>query len=281
MNDITREIKNYILFLKKDLRLEITIHPIGDEQLISGSELALFNIHENPHCIYVKTFPCAFAHCIERKRKIVEKCRDGSFCGTCYAGVREYVYPLYDKDALAGFVCVSGYRDKAYLSYIHRCSQKFSIPENELQKTALSLKEHMPEKAYVDTLITPLIRMLQLAYISCSGTNEPYDTVEKVVLYVNQHYSENITLERICDVFSVSRSSVSHMFKKKTGKVFREYLTDVRLRSARFLLLNSSLNISEIAYSVGFNDSNYFSNTFKSCVGVSPSGYRKSNVLGK
>jgi len=69
MNHMISEIKNYILFLKKDCNLEITLHPYGNEHLISNSELILFNIHENPHCIYVKTFPKAFTHCIERQKK--------------------------------------------------------------------------------------------------------------------------------------------------------------------------------------------------------------------
>lgn len=54
-----------------------------------------------------------------------------------------------------------------------------------------------------------------------------------------------------------------------------EHLTAVRLFSAKSLLLYSNLSVSEIAFSVEFNDSNHFSNTFKKCVGVSPRDYRK------
>ena len=93
MENIINEIKNYILFLKKDCKLEITLHPYENEHLISNSELISFNIHENPHCIYIKTFPDAYRHCICRQDKIMYKCKTGSFCGTCYAGVREFVYP--------------------------------------------------------------------------------------------------------------------------------------------------------------------------------------------
>ena len=49
MDDIIA-IKNYILFLKKECNLDITLHPWGDEQLITLSELILFNIHENAQC---------------------------------------------------------------------------------------------------------------------------------------------------------------------------------------------------------------------------------------
>lgn len=277
MSNTVTEIKNYILFLKKECRLEITLHPQEREQLISGSELALFNIHENPYCVYVKTFPAAFEHCVKRQKKIVEKCRGGSFCGTCYAGVKEFVYPIYDTLTVVGFISVSGYRDEKYISYTGRCSEKFSMPADDLRKTLANLKSELPDKEYVDTLINPLVRMLELAYskVNDNASDNGYNLVLEIIKFVNRHYTENITLEQICSVFSRSRSCISHTFKKETGKSFREYLINVRLQSAKSLLRNSGLSVSEIAFSVGFNDSNYFSNTFKAHTGMSPGMYRK------
>ena len=278
MNNIITEIKNYIIFLQKDCDLAITLHPLENEHLISNSELILFNVHENPHCIYVKTFPAAFEHCIYRQKKILEKCKSGAFCGTCYAGVQEYVYPIYDSNSLVGFISVSGYKNKIYRSYIEKCSAKFNIPLESLQKTILSLKNKMPDKIYVDILINPLIRMLELAYIKLSDIKCSTNIIDDVIKYTNRHYQENITLNQICTIFSKSRSCISHTFKKETGQSFREYLISVRLRAAKSLLLYSNLSISEIAYSVGFNDSNYFSNTFKKYVGLSPSKYKNAHL---
>ena len=116
MDNIT-EIKNYILFLKEKCSLEITLHTYENEHLISSCELIAFNIHGNPHCIYVKTFPNAHKHCVERQSKIKDKCKNGPFCGTCYAGVFEYVYPICDGVSQVGFICVSGYRNNNCNSY--------------------------------------------------------------------------------------------------------------------------------------------------------------------
>jgi len=277
MDNIVNEIKNYILFLKKDCNLEITLHPCENENLISNSDLISFNIHENPHCVYVKTFPDAFRHCVSRQKKVMEKCKAGSFSGTCYAGVKEYVYPIYDTDSLVGFISVSGYRNPLYSSYIDRCSEKFDIPRKNLENTILSLKDEMPDKTYVDTLITPLERMLELNYIKSPDIKRHAGIIDEVIKYVNRHYQENITLEEICKIFSRSRSSISHTFKKETGKSFREYLIQVRLNSAKALLLHSKLSVSEIAFSVGFKDSNYFSNIFKKHIGQSPRKYKNTH----
>lgn len=277
MNTIT-EIKNYILFLKEKCKLEITLHTYENEHFISSCELIAFNIHGNPHCIYIKTFPNAFRHCVKRQSKIKDKCKSGSFCGTCYAGVFEYVYPIYDGISQVGFICVSGYRNDNCNSYIERASKEYSIPIKSLRKTSLNLKSNIPDKDYIDTLITPLLRMLELAYTksNCNISNVNY--VDRVIKYINRHYAENITLQHICTELSCSRSSISHNFKKITGKGFREYLNSVRLESAKSLLQHTKLSIIEISYAVGFNDSNYFSYIFKSHTGMSPCAYRKKNM---
>ena len=272
------EIKNYILFLKKTCNLEITLHPYENENLISNSELMLFNIHENPYCIYVKTFSKAFEHCIKRQKRVIDKCKSGSFCGTCYAGVQEYVYPIYNSNLLVGFISVSGYRNPSYNSYIDKCSERFDIPAKILRKTILSLKSDIPDKSYIDTLVIPLVSMLELAYTKLSDIKQPDNLISEIIKYVNRHYQENITLEQISKVFARSRSSISHTFKGETGQTFREYLISVRLRSAKSLLLYSNLSVTEIAFSVGFNDSNYFSNVFKKYMGISPIKYRNAHL---
>ena len=277
MDDITA-IKNYILFLKTECNLGITLHPYGDEQLITLSDLILFNIHENAHCAYVKSFSQAQEHCITRQKKIIDKCKTGPFCGTCFAGVFEYVYPIFDGTSVTGFICVSGYRTDNYISYIKKCSEKYNIPIKNLKKTSVFLKDKLPEKNYIDTVITPLIKMLELAYSKQIHEKTSDTLIDSVIKYINHNYTKNITIDEICKNFSCSHSQISHSFKRITGQSFREYLISLRLKTAKSLLCHSNLTITEIAFSVGFNDSNYFSNVFKSNIGMSPRMYRKQSV---
>ena len=135
----------------------------------------------------------------------------------------------------------------------------------------------MPSKSELDTLIIPLCNMLELAYIRSEG--EPalaHGTIEAVIPYIKRHHTEPITLDDICARFLCSRSYISHIFKKNTGKSFREYLTEIRLDDAKMLLTYSALSITEISFSVGFSDSGYFSSVFKKRFGISPASYRKS-----
>lgn len=270
------EIKDYIMFLNDCCGLSVTLHPCGEEHVILPSELISFNIHSDSYCIYVKTFPQARKHCIERQGKILRKCRDGSFCGTCYAGVREYVYPILHGKNIRGFISVSGYKCSESESYLARTAHRFSVPLENLRKVYDSLKGEIPPKEMVDTLIHPLCRMLELAYVQTEGeTGEEETLAEQTERYLKEHRSEPITLEDVCRRFVCSRSKISHNFKKQTGYTVREYLTHLRVGDAKILLRHSNLSITEIAFSVGFSDSNYFSSVFKKQVGMSPMAYRK------
>jgi YesN/AraC family two-component response regulator len=206
---------------------------------------------------------------------VFEQCEYGSFSGTCHAGVFEYVYPIKTSQKLIGFISVSGYQsdlkeDKLYLlSTTHNLSLEYL---NEIYQT---LDETAPSKDFIDTLISPLQRMLELAYEKKISKDLPSDFFQNVVGFIRMHYTESLTSDIICKHFSCSRSYLSHQFKNKCGLSLREYITILRIEDAKSLLLHSNLNVTEIAIAVGFSDSNYFSKAFKKATGLSPINYKK------
>jgi len=275
-------IKNYILFLKSECGLNISLHPCADESLITLSELMTFNIHDNPYCVYIKTFDGAFKHCRERQCKVREKSVDGSFSGKCYAGVFEFIYPIKAGDKHMGFISVSGYKAENAESFIKRTSDTYRIPHKNLKEAYFCLSDKIPEKKWVDTLIAPLSDMLELAYVRAEGSKVVSQSViDRVLRYAKQYHTQNITLSQVAEELGYSRSFISHSFKMTTGQSFREHLTELRLDDAKSLLKYSGLSITEIAYSVGFGDTTYFSNVFKKKFGTSPSEYRRKVLLSK
>ena len=274
-------IKNYILFLKRECGLFVTLHPYGDESIVTSSELITFNIHDAPYCIFVKSIDGMWQHCIEKQGRDHERCTSGSFCGCCYTGVREFVYPILHGKKYLGFISVSGYGCDGAESYISRVSEKYGIPQNTLAAAYGSLKRDVPEKEWVDTLIFPLCSMLELAYRKAEeNAVAQNDPIEEVLRYIKRNHAHKLTLEDVCRRFGFSRSYVSHRFKQRVGLGFREYLVRLRLEDAEALLKYSNLTVTEIALSVGFGDSAYFSNVFKANRGMSPSAYRKKEGKG-
>ena len=93
--------------------------------------------------------------------------------------------------------------------------------------------------------------------------------------YIQKNYSTPLNVEDICKHLGCSGSYFSHAFKRGAGLGFREYLINIRIENAKRLLTLSELNVTEIAFSVGFSDSNYFTSLFKKKSGISPLAYRK------
>ncbi len=273
--DAIELIKNYITFLISEYGLEITLHPWEKEELITLSDLALFNIHHNSYCTIIKTAKNGQECCIAQQKKVFAKSEGGSFCGACHAGVFEYIYPITDGKSVLGFISAGGYACCEKEKYIEKTSQRFGIDKSQLNSAYDTLKAP-PSKQKIDTLVLPLCNMLELAYIkSEEKTGRDSRRIDKILQYIRQHYDTNITIDLLCDKFGCSRSYVSHTFKEATGESFKEYLTDLRIRHAKRLLEITNLTVTEIAFSVGFNDSNYFSTVFLHSVGISPLAYRK------
>ena len=274
MNDITA-IKNYILYLKKECSLAITLHSCGSN-LILKKDLLAFNIHENPYCIFIKTYKAAQEHCIEKQAKVAEKCKNGSFCGVCYAGVQEYVYPIYFDNNVVGFICVSGFLCRNGEEYVAAVAKKYDFPYNTLLTTYKSLKKEMPEKNYVDTLIYPLCHMMELAHIKAVYDSERINGfIYRVIRYIKQYYTQEITSETLCHKFHCSRSHLSRIFNEQTKMSIREYINSLRIESAKTLLRDTKLEVAEIANSIGFSEPNYFTSVFKKYTNLTPSAYRK------
>jgi two-component system response regulator YesN len=101
---------------------------------------------------------------------------------------------------------------------------------------------------------------------------------EKAIEYINDNFNKKITLENVSEHLYVSPYHFSHGFKKFTGMSFIEYLTRIRIREAKKLLLTTDLNISAVSKRVGYDDPNYFGRVFKKIEGIPPSEFKVSKI---
>ena len=277
MNDLLI-IKNYILYLKRKCNLQITIHS-HSSRLLLKKDFLTFNVHENPYCVYVKTCENAQLHCIKKQPQIIKKAKNGSFCGVCWAGVKEYIYPITHDDNVVGFISVSGFSNSNGNEYISAVAQKYDLNYRQLKSTYKTLKKDLPDKDYVDTLVYPLCHMLELAHIKAAQETQTGDTlIGRIIQYLKKHYMQNITSELLCKEFHCSRSTLSKIFNKELKMPLREYINEIRIEAAKGLLMYTRLDITEIAFSVGFNESYYFTTIFKKRVNMTPTQYRRKNM---
>ncbi|OJG95861.1 AraC family transcriptional regulator [Enterococcus thailandicus] len=102
--------------------------------------------------------------------------------------------------------------------------------------------------------------------------------VNHAIYYLENHHTQEITLEQLADTLYVSPTYLSKVFKESTGMSPINYLIQVRLKHAKELLANEQLTIREISQAVGYQDAYHFSKLFKKYYGVSPSQLAKKSL---
>ena len=111
---------------------------------------------------------------------------------------------------------------------------------------------------------------------SMGGTS----VVSKVITYMNEHFTEPITLESVAGALGYSANYLSHCIQKLYGLNFCTILASLRIERARYLLTSSDKTTTEICYECGFGSDRTFLRQFKSIMGFSPSEYRKKYFAG-
>lgn len=94
--------------------------------------------------------------------------------------------------------------------------------------------------------------------------------------YIRKNFSQGLTLEDVAEHSLVSPYYLSHLFRERLGLTFVEYLTSVRVETARNYLAGTKLPIAVIAERIGYDDPGYFARVFKKNVGMTPMQYRKT-----
>lgn len=113
----------------------------------------------------------------------------------------------------------------------------------------------------------------------CDIRQKMFDKLKNALIYIENQYTNKLSLDILANECGFSVFHFCHEFKKATGKSPGEYITLYRIAKAEELLVNSDMNITEIALATGFNDANYFSRMFRKYKEDSPSSYRKKNLL--
>lgn len=100
--------------------------------------------------------------------------------------------------------------------------------------------------------------------------------IEKAFEYMNENFDKSITLSEVAKLANMSEVSFSRFFKQRTGSTFIDSLNEIRLGHASRILIETTQNISEVAYDCGFNNISNFNRIFKKKKGCTPKGFRES-----
>lgn len=159
-----------------------------------------------------------------------------------------------------------------------------TLPETEMTNIILMLEECRKEfdtrepgyeSAAVASFLRALTTICRHAHPRPGGHEEDHSfRISRVVEQLNNRYPEEFSVPQMAKLAGMSTSNFRHRFSEVMGIPPVEYLTRIRLKMAAPMLTTPE-NITNIAFRVGFEDSNYFTRQFRKYAGFTPTEFRR------
>ncbi len=129
-------------------------------------------------------------------------------------------------------------------------------------------------------LQTFIIAVVQRIEQDGSGTGNP-GKADKIIEYLSQNFMHELTNEKLSQIFHYHPDYISKVVLSYTGMTLKQYVIDLRIRSALSSLVYSDLSIKDIAAMTGYDNVHYFTRIFKDKTGFPPGYFRKRSRLAK
>lgn len=169
-----------------------------------------------------------------------------------------------------------------YENFIAQSSNVFHPVSFEKASSALSeiIKINEKKNPDAEAVTSGLIVKLLTIALTSTGRAEQVDSalkqkLEAVNLYIENHFTEDLSLEKLSAEFYISKFYLSREYKKIYGKTIFQHIITCRINYGKRLLRFSDNSVEEIAHLCGFNDQSYFVRQFKKAENLTCFAYRK------
>ena len=137
-----------------------------------------------------------------------------------------------------------------------------------------NLYKNITERGYMLVLLSKIFNNLE--FVDQNAFN--LTTIQNVLLYCDNNFTSDISLEKIADELYISKFYVSHIFSEKIKVSFSDYINSLRIKNAIYQLTSTSTSITEISDNVGYKSIRSFNRQFANQTGLTPSKYRKMDL---
>ena len=152
---------------------------------------------------------------------------------------------------------------------LRRTENQKRIPGNTVLSRESSQQQYFIRLLFFRTL-------LELSSCFCENTAAAGTLyLKRACTYISQHLTDEIRIPDIAAYAGINKSYLQSLFSKHMHCPITDYINRKRLEHAIFLLINSSLSITDIAFHSGYNSRQHFGSTFEKYYGMSPRAYRQ------
>lgn len=226
-------------------------------------------------CTLVKSHPELREKCRKTDKAGCKNCRESNALHIypCHAGLMEIVAPIKMNDITLGYIMFGQILEKGkdkteILNYISTYTNDISDFEKSLNKICSKSRDQIEAAAKIVEVCTCYLWIAELIKI------DEGNLIYHLSNYINNNIKEDLSVERLCDIFDISRSKLYDISHKYYGMSIAKYIRRKRVENAAEYLKNSDCKVSEAADAAGFFDYNYFSKIFKAEMGISPGKFK-------
>lgn len=172
-------------------------------------------------------------------------------------------------------IIISGYEEFEYareaLRYGVRDYLLKPVDIDQLLEKVQQLKEEIIQEKETGSQET---QNSWLAFLQKEKEEKKGWVIEKAKEYILAHFQDDLKASEVANEMHITPNYFSMIFKKEMGKSFNEYLNDLRIEKAKYLLADTSDRVFEIAKEVGYKEYKYFVQVFRKKTGMTPTDFR-------
>lgn len=189
------------------------------------------------------------------------------------------------------YLCVSNYVEQKFITPMTDTSSFDYLLlskddwTGEIIDTIVNIFEHGEPDTLELEILESCFKVARLMYhnidlskTKSTASNVHVNTFKEMMLYIQEHYMEKVSLEEIASAGNVGKTLCTKIFKHFVQSTPTEYLIKYRINKSLELLTGSDLSVTDIAYATGFTSASHFTKTFREQLGYTPNKYRNSNL---
>lgn len=255
-----QELKQIITDLSVLLEANICFIDIYFNFILESGEVA-------PYCALIQKRKLVFEKCKHHDDEILRDCQK---TGTmqirmCHGGLCNVAMPVIKNDIVAGYILIGCLRTPS--------SPK--VPPYITDKDNKLLQRYEEQSLYSESRLESFMKLLPHILFQNAITIEYDGFISKAVDYISVNLEKNLSVANICKQLNVSKNYLYASFREYYGCTVNEFITTLRIKKAKQMLLETSEPIYRIAELIGIENYTYFCKLFKKKNGISPGDFRR------